>query len=176
MKPAWYMAFRKRLPGDQDFIGGSPNVVPSDYPWPREDDKAIGFLAQFRIDERRLAVPNAAWLQLYQVVEEGDDPTPFVVVVGEKCDEPSDRRLAAHPAHELGIDFSDATDPDVLPQSPTSDDGRYFLSKLGGTHPWGLEEGVFLGQLHEAASGLNFGGRACGLYLQPDGSVIAVLR
>jgi len=179
---AYYMKFRPRTDDDEDFIGGRPTVCPSAYPWPEEDDEVIAFLAQFRVDGARLKIPDAEWLQLYQGVEEGDDPTPIAVVIskGAGQDDPVGRRLPVHPeAPKQGISFEEEEDPDHLPEGIAYESqGRYFLSKLGGLDPWSqqFEEGRFLGQLHEAAPRLNLGGRACGLYLRSDNTVVAVLR
>lgn len=179
-KRAHYMTFRDRRPDDRDALGGRPWAYPDAYPWPQKYDDVIGFVMQLWVDGNRLDIPGIEWIHLYQGFEDGDDPTPIVVLIRKDCGlEKPPRELPVHPGiREQGVDFECCPEPDALP-SPLdpSVPGKYFSSKLGGLDPWGgFHEGVFLGQLNEFDPGLNFGGSSCGLYLMSDGSVAASLR
>jgi len=178
MKTTYYLTFNKGHDGSIGKVGGDPTIQPSEKPWPPEDDEYLAFVLELKVDEKMLPVPNAAFIQLYQPIDEGDDPLPIAVVIGAG-DEGGKSKANRHPLlTSFGIDAEIKEEPDDLPAAnPTLEYGKFFKSKLGGNDPWNESEGrLFLGQISEMPVGFNFGGMTCSLYLRNDGSVVAELH
>lgn len=172
----FYITFSSQPIGELgDRLGGPPTHRPSAFPWPVEDDQTYALLAEFVIDGLRLNIPDFDWLQLYQGIDDGDDPTPVAMLV-RKRDEQTSRTLPLHPIGVRSIQYSVKEDPEEVSFGPDSET-YFFFSKLGGVDPWAVLPGArFLGQLDEAGSDLNFGGFTCVIYLRDDNSVEVFLR
>jgi hypothetical protein len=179
MKTVHYLYFRKsQARNGVGRVGGLPTVRPLKRPWSQIDNNYLAFVLELRVDESVLAVPGALFVQLYQPIDEGDDPSPIAVVVNAN-DNDGGVEVNRHPAIENWVIESEiGTEPDELPiASPTPEYGRFLKSKLGGNDPWQEEKGrTFLGQISEMPAGLNFGGMTCSLYMESDGSVVAELH
>lgn len=173
---------RKWQEDSLDFIGRQPTHRPSQVPWGPEDDGYYGFFLQLWVDGVRLKVPNTLCLQFYQPMDDGDDPSPFIVPIrpGDALNTEQNITLK----EEYGawsLVFEEAQEADVLPDEASQEILEYFHSKLGGHNPWQdvIEApGVYLGQISENLApmkfGLNFGGVSHVLYLDPEGNVVSV--
>src|SRR5690606_35737775 len=100
------------------------------------------FVAEFQVDGVHLIVPKTRLIQIYQSLDEGDDPQPFLaqIKLGEAAH--GSKAIATHPlARALDIEFIEEEDPDVLPSLQVSlDMAHLFKSKLQGIDPRGLVE------------------------------------
>ena len=178
MKVAHYLKFRKGEGGSVGKIGGDPTILPSVLPWPPADTEYLAFVLELKVDGKILPVPNASFIQLYQPIDEGDDPLPIAAVI-KAGDEGGKLVVNRHPSvTPFAIDAEITDEPDELPAAnPTLEYGEFLKSKLGGNDPWNGDEGrLFLGQISEMPAGLNFGGTTCSLYLCEDGSVVTELH
>jgi hypothetical protein len=179
MPIAYYMTFSKGPATTGCKVGGQPTLLPVEKPWSSDPNQLFGFVLELKVDGTRLKVPTAAYLQLYQSLEEGDDPLPIAVAVPETAPKNTNRDVLVHPtACEWAINFEEVEEPDQLPEAnPSIDFSRLLKPKLGGLDPWRNDEGrTFLGHINEMPLGLNFGGTMCSLYLTPDGAVVAELN
>ena len=169
MTQAFYMTFSNSGEAGTNHIGGKPIGFPLGFPWSSTDDDYYAFVAEFEAGSKRLQIGSADFLQLYQPLDEGDDPTPVVVLASRHLSEAvSKRRVETHPHVEPKlIQFDEYDDPDSMPEITTSlEVARLFKSKLGGVDPWTKDKRRyrFLGQLKQEPSGLNFAGLTCLLY------------
>lgn len=178
MKATHYLKFKNGEGGSVGKVGGEPSIRPLETPWPPEDNEFIAFVLELKVDGKILPVPNGSFIQLYQPIDEGDDPLPFVVVI-KAGDEEGKSEVNRHPSiTPYAINAEIRYEPDALPTpNPTPEYGEFLKSKLGGNDPWDGGQGrLFLGQISEMPAGLNFGGTTCSLYLCDDGSVVAELH
>ena len=169
MSKAFYMTFLDSDETGANHIGGKPIGFPLGFSWSSADDDYYGFVAEFEAESERLKIGSADFLQLYQPVDEGDDPTPVAVLASRHISgSVSKRRSETHPLVEPKlIQFFESDDPDRMPEiSASLEVARLFKSKLGGVDPWTKDRRQyrFLGQLKEEPSGLNFAGLTCFLY------------
>ena len=172
------MSYGPPDPTAKSFVGGQPSFLPETLPWPKEDDELIGFVMQIEVDGERLGIPDASSIQLYQPIDDGDDPTPMVAVLSLYPRLNDGKTVVTHPlAKERSITFIPEDDPDKGPDlrvfSPEA--LHLFFDKLGGTDPWN-DDREFLGQIREGPLGLNFGGLTCCLYRTVHGEVVADLH
>lgn len=180
MSRAHYLNFILGSNPNGTCIGGAPAEAPIDWPWGEVDEGVMGFSVQIAEADFPFRLPGIRFIQLYQSVEEGDDPTPEVVVIREGDATRDGGCVLLQPrlrVHRAVLKVKE--DPDVMVDcAEDGDSGRFFLSKLGGVDPWDSEEEqrLFLGQLHESSAALDFGGCDCGIYMRSDGSVEVVLR
>ncbi len=180
MKTAHYLEFKTGSNPTGTCIGGRPAETPTKWPWAADDHEVMGFSVQICVADLPFELPGVRWIQLYQSIDEGDDPMPVVVVIRVGEQTKTGDLANSHPRleeHTVRMHVKD--DPDVMTDlTEDPDGGRFFLSKLGGVDPWNAESenGRFLGQLHEGSGDLDFGGCDCGLYLRSEGDVKAVLR
>lgn len=178
MSTAYYMKFKKGHYGSKNRVGGQPTYIPNEKPWNEEDDIYFGFLMEFWIDNVKLILPNLLCIQIYQTIDEGDDPLPEVVLIKPDAELNNGNNILVHPdAKAYDIDFEELEDPDDVPEI-TMEHSSLFKSKLGGFDPWRIEnpDMTFLGQISEMPLYLNFGGLLCSLYLDQSGNVLAKLH
>ena len=174
------MTFTSGHHGSPDRVGGQPGHGPVDKPWPPELDYYYGFVMQLSVDGQRLRVPGVIAIQLFQPIDDGDNPTPKIILIPSVGTGNAAQDVVVHPlAQELDIGFEMIEEPDEVPNSlPTVESLAIFKSKLGGLDPWENDTGgrKFLGQIKESQVDLNFAGLNCGLYLETSGLVVAKLR
>ncbi len=178
MSVAYYMKFVKGHFGAKNIVGGQPTHIPQNKPWPIEDDPYFGFLMELWVDGKMLNIPRTKCIQIYQSIEEGDDPQPEIVKIPLGAELNQDKNILVHPCAEAwDIEFQEIEDPDDLPEISMKHN-NLFRSKLGGIDPWGYFEKnpKFLGQISEIPINFNFGGMLCSLYLDSSDKVIAILH
>ncbi|MGV3659755.1 MAG: hypothetical protein ACO1TE_06215 [Prosthecobacter sp.] len=179
MGQALYLDFSPAVEGSFGKVGGQPTKLPIQKPWRREEDAFYGFLLELRADELFFSVPGAEYVQLYQSIEEGDDPLPMAVVIPYGAQDNKEGTVQVRPGlGAWGITGCVVDEPDVLPPvTLTLEHGSFFKSKLGGHDPWENEQGrQFLGQISERPVDFNFAGMTCSLYLEKDGRVSVELQ
>ena len=168
---AFYFDYTRGHHGSTSFVGGQPTHLPVHKPWPAADDQHLGFVLQLAVDGKRLDVPDVDFVQLYQPIDDGDDPTPHLVLVPARAPRNLGHSVLQNPfVDEWDIDFRLYEDPAVVPTDKSLDTAALFKSKLGGTDPWGCEDELIL-QIAEGVVGFNFGGTMCSIYRHPDNSL-----
>lgn len=182
MATAYYLKFVDGHHGSKNRIGGQPTCAPETKPWPPEDNGYFAFVAEFDVDGEAIAISTIQKIQLFQPIDEGDDPTPVVGLVRKSINNESPAfDVPEHPlAKPKDILLEQHIDPDSMPNLDVDlEIGRLFKSKFSGVDPW-RESGpgkLFIGQIREFESGLSFGGLTCCLYyLENEDRVIAELR
>lgn len=178
MPIAYYMKFEIGHKGSKNRIGGQPTFI-SKKSWPKEDDEYYGFLMELWVDGVRLSIPNTICLQIFQSIDEGDDPTPIAIPIPPNCRKREENdKLIIHPnAREYDIHFEPVEEPDELPKYGI-ELAPYFKSKLGGLDPWerDIKGRRFLGQIHEQPLDFNFGGKVASIYEDNNGIIIVELN
>jgi hypothetical protein len=131
------------------------------------------------VDGKRISIENTICLQIYQTIDEGDDPLPIVIpILSGVRRRTTNENFLLHPdADEWDIIYEPITEPDTLPTDGV-DLAPFFKSKIGGLDPWEKDkEGRrFIGQLHEMPLNLNFGGMMVSIYERNDGTIITELN
>lgn len=184
MIEAHYMTIRSTSeedPGPCDRVGGLPTYLPPQFPTSGEFGTEYCFLLQL-VSMDRLGLKGWRCLQLYQSgeVDDGDDPTPMVVLL--PLDAPANDRQLGRPNEAVRpgrIEWDVRLDPDEFPKTPgvTDELTAILTSKVGGTPPAmepPVEGARFLGQIAEALGDFNFGGCLLTLWQTPDGQVVCV--
>ncbi|WP_417375966.1 hypothetical protein [Gimesia maris] len=182
MTVAYYMKIVEGHHGSDHRIGGLPSLSPEKIPWTPDDNGYFGFVCEFDVDGKAINLPKIQKIQLFQPIDDGDDPTPVVGLVRESH---STVNLAfqvqTHPlACDRDILLERKVDPDAMSDlNANLEVATLFKSKLSGVDPWqeSSTNRQFVGLLREAESGLNFGGRTCCLYyLRDEDEVIVELK
>src|SRR4051812_5033408 len=113
MPIAYYMNFRKGHSGAESRVGGQPTLKTITKPWLPEDDLRYGFIMQLCMDDVDIVVPGVSYIQIYQSVEEGDDPLPIAVAIPWLAPQNLERDVLVHPnADPWDITFESVQDPD----------------------------------------------------------------
>jgi hypothetical protein len=164
------MKFQSGHSGSKSFIGGQPSHIPTFKPWSSRDDKYFGFTLQIFIGQFDEIETDIEYIQLYQSIEVGDDPTPEIVLIPKNAELNTGKSILENPnVNEWDISFEIRDDPDLMPELTMSDNlASLFDSKILGIDPWLNDESnlKFIGQISENPSDLNFGGVMCSLYLE----------
>ncbi|QDT78600.1 hypothetical protein Mal35_20490 [Gimesia maris] len=182
MTVAYYMNFVEGHHGSKYRIGGLPTLSPEKTPWHPDDNGYFGFISEFDVDGKAIVLPKVKKIQLFQPIDDGDDPTPVVGIIRQPHGNVKQSfQIQVHPlAHARDILLERKVDPDIMPELNTNlEVGPLFKSKLSGVDPWqeSSSNRQFIGLLREAESGLNFGGRTCCLYyLRDEDEVIVELK
>lgn len=171
MPTAYYFDFKLGHHGAPNRVGGQPSHVPINKPWPASEDDYWGFIMQLVVDGTRLRVSDAAYLHLYQPIDDGDDPTPYVVIVPPDAPPNSSGSVVESPFVECwDVDFVKREDPPAMPTAINLESANLMKSKLGGLDPWGGSEELLL-QLAVGVVGFNFGGTMCSVYRDENGDL-----
>ena len=165
MAVAYYFDCKPGHNGSLSRVGGQPTHLPINKPWPDAEDYLYAFILQLEVDGTRIDLPDVAFLQFYQLADEGSDPTPCIVPVPGSAPVNTQRKVVESPfVDQLDIAFIRKEDPDEMPDDLSLGTASLFKSKIGGVDPWvQLEDAEFLLQVTED-TGSNFGGTACVVY------------
>ena len=178
MSIAYYMEFTKGRGDSKSYVGGQPAQLPSTFPWPENENSEWGFLLELEVDGKRINLPDVSAIQLWETIDDGDDPTPVALLIKKN----SPIRVSNVPVHpyavEHDINFIAKKDPKEYPEGATKlEQGKLFKSKVGGLSPWPkIEVGKFLFQIHEMPVEFNFAGRLVSAYLAPSGEILVELN
>ena len=170
MKTAKYIKLLSDIDTDHEVlgkIGGIPSIDPLERGWDQNEDEYFAFICEF--DLLRILGDSCQYdfLQLYQPIDEGDDPTPIVVmakrgesnkqVVVQSMPELKEFKIVGVPKDETQI-CSESITPNLLEQ---------MQSKIGGVDNWERMSYQFFGQLKEESL-FNFAGMTCVIYVDDD--------